>query len=382
MGKASNKRNSDVITPPNIEPKRTGTTGMSAVTQSSTQLTPVGNMAQTPYGVQNANANIPNMSNMPISPMFPYSQYPLYHQSMMPGFAPVPQSPVTTDQGTPIAPSQSYGARHIDSEDMLSKIISRLDKIDDKLCQLDKITVLISKISDRLSTVENKCNEIEKSQLFIDSKYESITKQVDTSISDVAKLKCDVSKLRDENKSLKQINTCLGEDVIDLKCRSMRDNLLFFGIKEDDVTAPPPQHDAQLMTNASHLTQSRGSKEDCTEKVLQFCQSVLHIENPGDVLQIDRSHRIGNQTSNKTRPIVVRFKDTNSKLRVKDALRGADLRSTPFNVADQYPTEVLERRKVLVEHMVAARREGKRAVLVRDKLYINNRLFQPPASIN
>lgn len=47
-----------------------------------------------------------------------------------------------------------------------------------------------------------------------------------------------------------------------------------------------------------------------------------------------------------------------------------------------YPTEVLERLKVLIEHMLAARREGNRAVLVLEKLYVNNRLFQLPTTNN
>ncbi|WAQ99979.1 LOW QUALITY PROTEIN: ZN320-like protein [Mya arenaria] len=48
-------------------------------------------------------------------------------------------------------------------------------------------------------------------------------------------------------------------------------------------------------------------------------------------------------------------------------------RNDPFN---QYPPEVNERRRHLVPIMKQARREGNRANLVRDKLYINNRLYK------
>ena len=62
---------------------------------------------------------------------------------------------------------------------------------------------------------------------------------------------------------------------------------------------------------------------------------------------------------------------------VKRALQNINLRATSFNVADQFPQEVKEKRKQLIPTMLAARREGKRAVLVRDKLFINGVSYTP-----
>ncbi|KAH3808146.1 hypothetical protein DPMN_136497 [Dreissena polymorpha] len=59
---------------------------------------------------------------------------------------------------------------------------------------------------------------------------------------------------------------------------------------------------------------------------------------------------------------------------IKNALKRVDLRRSSFNVTEQ---EVLERRKALVCHMLQARRDGKRAVLVRDKVLIDGRPFVP-----
>lgn len=44
---------------------------------------------------------------------------------------------------------------------------------------------------------------------------------------------------------------------------------------------------------------------------------------------------------------------------------------------DQLPKEVQDHRKSLIPTMLDARRRSKTAVLVRDKLYINNRLYKP-----
>ena len=40
----------------------------------------------------------------------------------------------------------------------------------------------------------------------------------------------------EDNKSLKADNTGMNEDILDLKCRSMQDNLVFMGISEYSET--------------------------------------------------------------------------------------------------------------------------------------------------
>ncbi|KAH3838353.1 hypothetical protein DPMN_111761 [Dreissena polymorpha] len=53
--------------------------------------------------------------------------------------------------------------------------------------------------------------------------------------------------------NLKQTNNSLKEDVIDLKCRPMRDNLLFFGITE---VVDNDQQSIGTTVNASGGTQT------------------------------------------------------------------------------------------------------------------------------
>ena len=63
---------------------------------------------------------------------------------------------------------------------------------------------------------------------------------------------------------------------------------------------------------------------------------------------------------------------------VKGALKANNLKDSPYGVFEQYPQMVQERRRALIPVMVEARKAGKTAYLVRDKLYINHRLFQGP----
>jgi hypothetical protein len=67
---------------------------------------------------------------------------------------------------------------------------------------------------------------------------------------------------------------------------------------------------------------------------------------------------------------------------IKDKLKGVNPYPTPYNVSDQYPPEVQQRRRELIPKMLAARRDGKKATLVRDKLYINNKLYKPTSTIS
>ena len=110
-----------------------------------------------------------------------------------------------------------------------------------------------------------------------------------------------------------------------------------------------------------------GGVEDCVHKVHEFCKNVLKIPDPVLNIGINRAHRIGRFHRNKTRPIVVKFCDSKSKM--KNSLKNTNLRNTNFYVKDQFPREVVGKRRNLIPAMLQARMQGKKAVLVRDKLY-------------
>ena len=65
--------------------------------------------------------------------------------------------------------------------------------------------------------------------------------------------------------------------------------------------------------------------EDCAKKVFEFCEHVLHIENPRSKIQINRAHRIGARSVGKTRPIVAKFVRSEHKALIKSALSNVNL---------------------------------------------------------
>ncbi|KAL4223417.1 hypothetical protein ACF0H5_016888 [Mactra antiquata] len=115
-----------------------------------------------------------------------------------------------------------------------------------------------------------------------------------------------------------------------------------------------------------------GSIENCADKCMVFCENIFGISDAKS--KIKRAHRIGRIVPGKVRPIVAKL-DSQSKLMIKNALKIINLKNTVYKMADQYPSLVLERRKELIPVMLDACRQGKKAVLVRDKLFINNQLY-------
>ena len=119
----------------------------------------------------------------------------------------------------------------------------------------------------------------------------------------------ELKTLKTTNTKLKEDNALFRDDIIDLKCRSTRDNLLFIGIPEGAATymngpTPIPEltHPQQLAADTipegtdgtdplpagatSNATQSNQSAErgaftqdDCVKKVHFFCENVLQVEN-------------------------------------------------------------------------------------------------------
>ena len=71
----------------------------------------------------------------------------------------------------------------------------------------------------------NTC-EIKKSQAFISEQYDHLSSCTDSN-------KKSVQKVEGEIKTVMKDTDYLLEEVIDLKCRSMQDNLLFFWITEN-----------------------------------------------------------------------------------------------------------------------------------------------------
>jgi len=139
----------------------------------------------------------------------------------------------------------------------------------------------------------------------------------------------------------------LKSTVLDLQCRSRKNNLIFTGLHE---------------VNNEH-----------TEDLLRdFLYSELGIDYK---IEFGNAHRFGRNSWGR-RPIVARF------LYFADLqyilYNAYKLRNRPFGIKQPFPWEIENRRKQLYSIQRGAKRRGNRVTLVRDRLYINNELFIVP----
>lgn len=244
--------------------------------------------------------------------------------------------------------------------------------------------------------------------------YDTLSECANLNKRNVNELESQIQKLSAENKTLKQSNQSLSDSVIDLKCRSMRDNLLFFGIPEGPVSnffihepinsteSSPLQSSESMETERSgERTLEASSAEHGSHlpvrettadrpvivtdyykiKVYRFCEDILKIKDPQNTVRIIRAHRIGKFNTEKIHPIVTKF-DEEAKPLLKEYLTAVNLRPTPYTVANQWPQDEQERRKSLFPIMHDKRSKGHRAVLVRDKIFVNDVEYVPSPVID
>ena len=129
-----------------------------------------------------------------------------------------------------------------------------------------------------------------------------------------------------ENKSLKG-------DIIDMKSRSIRDNLIFSNIPENENETP-----------------------DVTEHIPhEFLELNLKMEKQ-DVTNIrfDRVHRIHGQR--KPRAIVAKFCDFKQRQNVRG--KSSALKGTNYYIKEQFSSEINSERKELVKVMKEKRQQG------------------------
>jgi regulator of replication initiation timing len=218
-----------------------------------------------------------------------------------------------------------------DTADILLSIEGKLSSFDARLGLLEALYREIQALRESLE--------------YSQQQVEALAAENSTFRESVKYLNEEVTRLSVENKKMK-------ETVLDVQGRSMRDNLVLAGLPEQ------PEEDAEVT-------------------VKNFLQTQLKLpEVKAKAIQFDRVHRLGAKRSagQRPRPIVVKFVLHKEKEEVKRC--GRQLRGTDYSMNDQFPKEILERRKILFPIRRRFLEEGARAVISVDKLYVNGHLHR------
>ena len=196
-----------------------------------------------------------------------------------------------------------------------------------------------------MKILEQELKDVKDSITFIHAEVKYIKKE-----SEQLKKSKGETKKRIEN--LEQLNSTLNSRVIDLQARSMRDNLIFYNIKESD-------------------------REDTTEIIKDIIENTLGIENAKSI-KIDRSQRMGKkQAKRTTKQLAIVVAKFNYFLDKEQVLANArKFKGTGMAVLEQFPEEIAKERKRPYPEMQKVKQQRKWVKLVRDKLYIDGHIYR------
>jgi prefoldin subunit 5 len=170
-------------------------------------------------GYQGLHMGIP--MNSQNSPTMTYQQSGMYAP-------PPPQSPVFPLMYT----SPPSWASEIIND--IKAIKSSLPKIENIEKTVNIINLNVSEMEVKIKTLETKVTEVESACSFISNESDRQKSELKEAKTEVTRLQRECQKLQESVKKHESDKENITEKLIDLESRSMRDNLLFYGIPEEE----------------------------------------------------------------------------------------------------------------------------------------------------
>lgn len=219
-------------------------------------------------------------------------------------------------------------------------------------------------LSDRITELESFCQTYSD----ITDDYLTTKRKLQDEITNVK------GNLETQVKSLHSVNNSLSQKCIDTQTRYMENQLLIFGVDE---------------ARQQGLNNEQPSREN-TEQVLRDVlkeqlqdNSVVNSEcqiNIDDI-KFDKVTRLGNPNrraaNNRPRPIMARFERFAVREKVRRAGTILNKSQRQYKIYEHFPREVEERRKALYPIARQYSERQHKVNLVRDRLYIDNVLYDP-----
>ena len=239
----------------------------------------------------------------------------------------------------------------------------RMGNIEEQLTQIHEIKQTLSttqahvhKLDQTVSKISSKIEQYDTSILHYSDICDSIVRssaESNSRLDDVVKR---LTHIEFKQSQIHSNQTKNDERLIDLQCRSMRQNLIFTGICEPELT--------------------RGQYENVENTLKRFLITEMQIDID---IKFDRVHRLGRSSYHQPypRPIIARFESFKDREYVR-AAAPKSLVGKRYGVREQFPPEIEQKRKLLYPIAKRARQNRMNTVrLVRDKLYVNGREINP-----
>ena len=195
---------------------------------------------------------------------------------------------------------------------------------------------------------------MEASCNFLSSESDKHRKELEHNKTEMKKMKLSCTNIEQSQNNFQADKERLCSRITDLEFRSMRENLIFYGIPE--TTGP----------------------ENCDDLVKQLIQTKLQIDT-SDII-FDRVHRMGSNSAPKPRPIVGKFHYFSDRENVRnqsydDTIKKV-LKDAGLGIGIQRPEQMREARKALYPIMKSEENKNNSVKLVSNKLFVNNKLYK------
>lgn len=192
---------------------------------------------------------------------------------------------------------------------------------------------------------------MQKSQANIETKLAEVTARIDAveqQLSSLNKMGEQVKNVENMLSHLESDLSALYRKVDDLENRSRRKNLIIYGVEESNNETPDELE--------------RKVKDEVIEQKLGLTVS-----------GIERMHRLGRKSENKSRPVIIKFIDHREKTSILSA--AYELKGTSKSIAEDFSKRVREQRKQLWESAKAEKDNGAKVKLIYDKLSVDSVIF-------
>ncbi|KAH3818234.1 hypothetical protein DPMN_119835 [Dreissena polymorpha] len=217
--------------------------------------------------------------------------------------------------------------------------------------KLDKLEKLVDKINARVEKLENdsKAKDVKMSEnavQFASSEIEDTKNKIKETSSEIKVITNQYSDIKTALSDIKTKTDELEAKTNDLESRSMRENLLFYGLSESE-------------------------QENCQQKVIQVISERLQLT---DDIVLDRAHRLGKPTHGISRPIVAKFHYYSQRelVRTTATSKYDVLRNAGLGIGIQQTKAVLNKGRQLNDVFNREKSAGKQVKWAGSRLMVRN----------
>ncbi len=253
---------------------------------------------------------------------------------------PTPQAQELTSTGTSTDGDTSIdeGSLKATDPDILEKLCKKIDNLSTEVhAGFEGVKKEINELKELKQTVEE-----------VKSTANTAKKKADGNAKAIQSLRSDLATALNDIKTLQASYSQMKQDHLSLDSYTRRDNLRFHNIPEEQG-------------------------EDCEKLIRDFM--INKLEMPAvkvKAMKIVRCHRLRSGPEN-SKPIICRFHFFGDRQEVWG--QRSKLKGTSVVMQEDFPPEITSQRNLLAPIMFEARRQGKRANMVANKLYIDNSMY-------